>query len=58
MKHLTILLAALPLAACISFGAKPPPSLLDLTATSAVPVGQVQNSAAAKTITASTTTTR
>jgi len=51
MKHLTILAAALPLAACISFGAKPPAALLDLTATAAMPVGQVQDSSAAKTIT-------
>lgn len=42
---LAIVLGALPLAACISFGAKPPASLLTLTAASAVPVGQVQSSA-------------
>ena len=48
---LIILAAALPLAACISFGAKPPPSLLTLTATSALPVGQEQNSASARSIT-------
>lgn len=30
---LLIVAAALPLAACISFGAKPPPSLLTLDAT-------------------------
>ncbi|WP_375288063.1 ABC-type transport auxiliary lipoprotein family protein [Sphingomonas sp.] len=48
------LLLALPLAAslagCISFGAKPPEALLTLTATAAVPVGNAQDSAAAKSI--------
>ena len=44
---LAILLGALPLAACISFGAKPPASLLTLTSASAVPVGRVQSSAGA-----------
>ena len=48
---LLILLAALPLSACISFGAAPPPTLLTLTAQSAVAVGQNQNSATAKSIT-------
>ena len=35
-------LLALPLAGCISFGAKPPPSLLTLTAAAAPAVGQDQ----------------
>lgn len=48
---LLILLAALPLSACISFGAAPPPTLLTLTAQSAVAVGQNQNSATAKSVT-------
>jgi len=48
---LIILAASLPLAACISFGAKPPPSLLTLTTTSALPVGQAQSSANAPSIT-------
>ena len=49
---LTLALAALfPLSACISFGAKPPPSLLTLTAANAVPVGQTQSSATSPTIT-------
>jgi cholesterol transport system auxiliary component len=48
---LIILAAALPLTACISFGAKPPEALLTLTATTAVPVGQAQSSATAKSIT-------
>lgn len=48
---LIILAATLPLAACISFGAKPPAALLTLTATAAVPVGQAQSSATAKSIT-------
>jgi cholesterol transport system auxiliary component len=51
MKKLYVLLALLPLSACISFGAKPPASLLDLTATQMVPVGQVQNGTTAKSIT-------
>lgn len=48
---LVILAAALPLAACISFGAKPPPSLLSLTATEKLPLGQEQSSATARGIT-------
>ncbi|UUL81851.1 ABC-type transport auxiliary lipoprotein family protein [Sphingomonas qomolangmaensis] len=51
MKTLAILLAALPLSACISFGAEPPPSLLTLTSAAAVPVGETQNSGTAPTIT-------
>ena len=39
------LVLALPLAGCISFGAKPPPSLLTLTPTAEVPVGQPQTAA-------------
>ncbi|HEX8485495.1 ABC-type transport auxiliary lipoprotein family protein [Sphingomonas sp.] len=49
--RLAIIAAALPLASCVSFGAKPPPSLLTLTATAAVPVGQQVSSATAKSIT-------
>ncbi|RDE04951.1 ABC-type transport auxiliary lipoprotein family protein [Sphingomonas aracearum] len=45
------LIGAAPLAGCISFGAKPPPSLLTLDAAASVPAGQVQSSATAKTIT-------
>ena len=48
---LLILLAALPLSACISFGAAPPPTLLTLTTQSGVAVGQNQNSATSKSIT-------
>jgi cholesterol transport system auxiliary component len=44
------LLAALPLSGCISFGATPPDTLLTLTSTAALPVGQAQNSATAKSI--------
>lgn len=51
MKTPLILIAMLPLAGCISFGAKPPPTLLTLTSQSSVPVGQNQNSATAKSIT-------
>ena len=43
-KLLLATLVALPLAAC-SFGAKPPPSLLTLSASVPVPVGQAQSSA-------------
>lgn len=45
-KSLAATLIALPLAAC-SFGAKPPPSLLTLSAVAAVPVGAGQSSASA-----------
>lgn len=47
---LLILAAALPLAACVSFGAKPPPSLLTLRSDAAPAVGQDQNSANTKSI--------
>ncbi|MBC9033385.1 membrane integrity-associated transporter subunit PqiC [Sphingomonas sp. JC676] len=47
---LTVLLAA-PLSGCISFGAKPPPSLLTLTSASGLAVGETQKSNAAGTIT-------
>ena len=49
--RLLIFAAALPLAGCISFGAKPPPSLLTLEATSAPKVGAEQNSAGTRSIT-------
>ena len=45
------LAAALPLAGCISFGAKPPASLLTLTAAAAPAIGQDQNSATGRAIT-------
>lgn len=48
---LAIFALAMPLVACISFGAKPPPSLLTLTSEAAVPVGQQVSSATAKSIT-------
>lgn len=51
MKTPLILIAMLPLAGCISFGAKPPPTLLTLTSASSVPVGQNQDSATTKSIT-------
>ena len=51
MKKSLALIALLPLSACISFGAKPPPSLLTLTSAQAVPTGQTQSSATAATIT-------
>jgi cholesterol transport system auxiliary component len=48
---LAILALALPLAACVSFGATPPPSLLTLQSEASVPVGQQATSADAKSIT-------
>ena len=53
MKRLAIFLAALPLAGCVSFAAKPPPSLLDLTAAEQVKPGQEQDASSAKTVTIS-----
>lgn len=50
MKQPLTLLALLPLAGCISFGAKPPPSLLTLNATAVVAVGAAQSSASARSI--------
>ena len=52
-----IVLALLPLAGCISFGAKPPPSLLTLTAATQIPVGQAQSSASARAIVVAVPTT-
>jgi len=49
--RLLILAAGLPLAGCISFGAKPPPSLLTLEATAAPAVDAQQDSAKARSIT-------
>ena len=46
----TLVLAA-PLAGCISFGAKPPPSLLTITAAQMVQPGQTQSSANGHTLT-------
>lgn len=54
---LFIFAAALPLAGCISFGAKPPPSLLTIAATSAPAVGMEQNSAGTRSITIQVPTT-
>jgi len=51
LKTSLALLAMAPLSACVSFGAKPPPSLLTITSASAVPAGQTMSSANAKTIT-------
>jgi len=51
MRFVIGLAAALSVGGCISFGAEPPPSLLTLTSDQAVPVGQPQSSAAAKSIT-------
>ncbi len=48
---LLIVAAALPLAACISFGAKPPPWLLTIEATATPAVGTEQNSAKVRSIT-------
>ncbi len=51
LKTALALATLMPLSACISFGAKPPASLLTLTSASAVPVGQTQSSATSPTIT-------
>lgn len=51
LKTLLALATLAPLSACISFGAKPPASLLTLTSASAVAVGQTQSSATSPTIT-------
>lgn len=50
MKKLAILLT-LPLAACIRFGAEPPPSLLTLNPVAQVPVGAAADTGAARNIT-------
>lgn len=50
LKPVLALVAFVPLAGCISFAPKPPPSLLTLTATSTLPAGQTQSSATAGTI--------
>lgn len=52
-RTILTLAAAAMLAGCISFGAEPPPALLTLTADAAVPVGQPQSSASARSITIS-----
>jgi cholesterol transport system auxiliary component len=50
-KTLLMLAVLAPLSGCISFGAKPPPSLLSLSSAVSVPAGQTQSSATAPTIT-------
>lgn len=54
MPRSPLLLAALPfalLSGCISFGAKPPASLLSISSAVSVPAGQTQSSATAPTVT-------
>jgi cholesterol transport system auxiliary component len=51
MKKLAPLLLAFPLAGCISFGAKPPESLLTLSPTATLSAGESQRSNVAATIT-------
>lgn len=51
MKTPLLLVVFLPLAGCISFAAKPPPSLLTLSEDAAVPVGQDQTTGTAKSVT-------
>ena len=48
---LTLALLAPTVSGCISFGAKPPPSLLSLSSAVSVPTGTTQSSATAPTIT-------
>lgn len=50
-RTLLAIVAFVPLAGCISFGAKPPPLLLALSSAVSVPAGQTQSSATAPTIT-------
>ena len=50
MTRYFIIAAALPLSACISFGAKPPPSLLTLTSTSALSANAGQTVSASQAI--------
>lgn len=50
MKKLA-LIALIPLAACVRFGAAPPPALMTLAPSAEVPVGRDQKSADARTIT-------
>ena len=50
-RSILVLASALPLAACFSFGAKPPPSLLTLQPAAPVPVGAQASSATAKSVT-------
>lgn len=56
MKKPLVLLTLLPLSACISFGAKPPPALLTLNSAAAPVVGRTQSSSGAATITVLTPT--
>lgn len=51
LKLLPMLMLASALSGCISFAAKPPASLLTITATSVVEPGKVSNSGSASTIT-------
>ena len=55
MKKLAAILL-LPLAGCISFGAKPPKSLLTLSSTAPLPVGQSQRANLKSTVTVSVPT--
>ncbi len=50
VKRCLIIAAALPLSACISFGAKPPPSLLTLTSTSSLSANAGQTVSASQAI--------
>lgn len=50
-KLLLLVPLALPLAGCISFGAKPPASLLTLEPVATLPIGETQRSSEAATIT-------
>ena len=44
MKRLAPIALLLPLAGCISFGAKPPPSLLNLSSAASLAPGETQRS--------------
>jgi cholesterol transport system auxiliary component len=51
MKRFAFLLLAMPLAGCISFGSKPPATLMTLDSAVSLPVGESQRSNVAATIT-------
>ena len=50
IRRLSILALALPLAGCISFGAKPPPSMMVLTPAATVPAGTASSTSDEKSV--------
>ncbi|MDB5698360.1 MAG: hypothetical protein JWN69_1164, partial [Alphaproteobacteria bacterium] len=51
LRHLLALGASLALSACLSFGSKPPPTLMTLTAASPLPAQTNRSATAARAIT-------